>query len=214
MPQFRCSAILFDLDGVLVDSTPAIVEVWTAWSLENGIAPARTLETIHGRRTKEVLRILTPHLDIERVAHQIEHDITYREGGTIAIPGAAHLLNSLPRDRWCIVTSGMGQFARPRLQAAGLPVPEVLVSADDVANGKPHPEPYLQGAGLLGVAPQKCLVIEDAINGIRAGHAGGMKAIGLTTTYAAEELREADAVAKSLEGVSVVCETDELTVSV
>ena len=201
MPHFQCAAILFDLDGVLVDSTPAVIRVWNEWAERNQIDPAKVLEIVHGRRTTEVLEILTPHADIKAEAYRVEDGITRH--GVRAIPGAVKLLETLPDDRWCVVTSGIGELARNRLRAAGLPIPRVLVSADDVANGKPHPEPYLKGAQLLGFESAKCLVVEDAPNGIWSGHAGGMKVVGVATTYAASELEEADAVVSTLEQMTV-----------
>jgi sugar-phosphatase len=203
MLEFQCEAILFDLDGVLVDSTESVVQIWTAWSENNGIPPARTLETIHGRRTTEALEILAPHLDIKSEAEKIEAGITFKKGGTVAIPGAGKLLNTLPPDRWCVVTSGLKEFAEVRLKDADLPVPKILVSAEDVTNGKPHPEPYLKGAKLLGKAPADCLVIEDALAGLKSAHAGGMKAIGLTTTFARAELKDAEAVVQNLLQIEV-----------
>jgi sugar-phosphatase len=214
MPQIKCSAVLFDLDGVLVDSTQSIVAIWSAWALKNGIEPEKVLQLVHGRRTTEVLRILMPHLDVEAEARQIEGGITYKKDGTVAIPGARRLLQSLPEDRWCVVTSGIGEFARDRLKAAKLPVPRVLVSADQVANGKPHPEPYLKGAELLGIESGKCVVVEDAINGIEAGRAGGMKVIGMTTTFSAAELSAADVVVKTLEEIVVSTIGDQLNLQI
>jgi len=210
MPQFQCSAVLFDLDGVLVDSTQSIVSVWTGWSKQHSLDPARVLEVIHGRRTLEALQLLAPHRSNEAEASQIEEAIIHQQDGVVAIPGAADLLNSLPPDRWCVVTSGIGEYARIRLGIAHLPVPRILVAADDVANGKPHPEPYLKAAQLLGVQPDDCLVVEDALNGIRAAHAAGMKVIGVATTYSATELKEADAVVRTLEGVVA---TGRITIS-
>lgn len=203
MPEFECEAVLFDLDGVLVDSTKSVVEIWTAWSERNGISPRTTLEVIHGRRTAEALELLAPHLDIKSEAEKIEAGITLKKGGTAAIPGADKLLRTLPLDRWCVVTSGLKEFAKVRLKDAGLPVPEILVSAEDVTNGKPDPEPYLKGAQLLKVEPTKCIVVEDALNGIQAGRAARMKVIGVATTYSASDLREADVAVKTLEDISV-----------
>ncbi|HEY6184596.1 MAG TPA: HAD-IA family hydrolase [Terriglobales bacterium] len=203
MLEFQCEAILFDLDGVLVDSTKSVVQIWTAWSENNGIPPARTLEIIHGCRTTEALEMLAPHLDIKSEAEKIEAGITFKKGGTVAIPGAGKLLNTLPPDRWCVVTSGLKEFAEVRLKDADLPVPKILVSAEDVTNGKPHPEPYLKGAKLLGKAPADCLVIEDALAGLKSAHAGGMKAIGLTTTFARAELKDAEAVVQNLLQIEV-----------
>ena len=203
MPLFHCSAILFDLDGVLVNSIPAILQIWPQWARENGIAPERALEAIHGRRTGEVLRLLAPHLDIEREVWKIEHGITEVTKKSPPIVGAAELLAAIPEGRWAVVTSGIYDLAVERLRGAGLPVPKVLISADDVAKGKPDPEPYLKGAQRLAVASQECLVIEDAVLGIQAAHAAGMKAIALASTHPAEELSEADAVADSLAKIRV-----------
>ena len=213
MPEFLCTAVLFDLDGVLVDSTESVIQVWTAWSKQNGIAPAETLAIIHGRRTMEALQLLAPHLDIKSEAEKIEAGITYKKG-TVAIPGAASLLKSLPVDRWCVVTSGLRKFANDRLQAAGLPLPRFLITADDVTNGKPHPEPYLKGGQLVGFKPSECIVVEDALNGIRAGKAAGMRVIGVATTYPPAELREADIVAKTLEEVTATAEDGLITIRV
>src|SRR4051794_5482069 len=112
MPEFQCDAILFDLDGVLVDSTKSVVAVWTAWSEKNKIPPAKTLEIVHGRRTMEALQMLAPHLDLKSEAEKLESGITHKKDGTVAIPGAASLLRSLPPDRWCVVTSGLKEFAK------------------------------------------------------------------------------------------------------
>lgn len=214
MSEFQCEAVLFDLDGVLVDSTKAVVTVWTAWSEKNGIPPAKTLEIIHGRRTMEALQMLAPHLDIKSEAEKLESGITHKKGGTVAIPGAASLLRSLPEDRWCVVTSGFKEFAKIRLKDANLPVPKILVSAEDVTNGKPHPEPYLKGAKLLGATPAECLVFEDAPAGIRSAHAGGMKAVGITTTYTAAELPVPDAVIQTLSEVRVSLHNGKLQVQI
>src|SRR5207249_3037818 len=128
--------------------------------------------------------------------------------GVAVMPGAAHLLASIPPERWAIVTSGTRHLATSRLRLAQLPIPKVLVCGDEVINGKPHPEPYLRGAHLLGVDPRECLVIEDAPAGIAAAHAGEMKVIGLTSTFSASELREADAVIQSLLQIQVCVQPD------
>ena len=122
--------------------------------------------------------------------------------GTV-MPGAADLLKSIPEGRWCVVTSGTRYLATSRLRFAQLPIPRVLVAADDVQKGKPDPEPYLKGARLLKVKPTECLVIEDAPAGIRSAHAGGMKAIALASTYLPAELDEADAVLQNLGQIQI-----------
>jgi sugar-phosphatase len=199
---FHCSAILFDLDGVLVDSTVSIISHWSTWAERNRIDPEKVLTIIHGRRTVEVLRLMAPHMDAEAEAMRIEQGVT-DDNGTAVVPGALQLLSSLPDDRWCVVTSGTRGLAMSRIRGAGLPVPKILVGADDVSKGKPDPEPYLKGAKLLGMNPKDCLVIEDAPLGITAARAGGMKAIGLTTTFPKSELREADAIVGKLTQIQV-----------
>ena len=130
------------------------------------------------------------------------------------MPGASELLHALPRDRWAVVTSGTRLVATARLHLTGLPVPDVLVPADDVTHGKPHPEPYLKAALLLAVNPEECLVVEDAPAGIQSAHAGGMKAIGITTTFPAAELREADAVINAMTQIRVTLQDGRLRVDV
>ena len=119
------------------------------------------------------------------------------------MPGAVELVRSIPRGRWGVVTSGSRLLASARLPFCGLPVPDVLVTSDDVTNGKPHPEPYLKGALGIGFDPAKCLVIEDAPAGIQAARAAGMKVIGITSTYPAEALEQADAVIARLAQIRV-----------
>ncbi len=198
MRTFVCSAILFDLDGVLVDSTRSVSRQWRLWAGENKLDPERIVAIAHGIRTIEVVKLVAPHLDAEAEARKIEQREADDHDGVSVMPGAVELVSSLPHGRWCIVTSGTHRLATARLRLANLPIPRVLVAANDVTKGKPDPEPYLKGARLLGFEPQDCLVIEDAPAGIRAAHAGGMKVIALTSTYSASELEKADAVVRSL----------------
>jgi sugar-phosphatase len=197
-----CQAVLFDLDGVLVDSTLAVERVWRKWALEHNINPEQVMENAHGRRSIETIRIVAPHLDADRENLNVENMEIGDKEGIVAIPGASMLLSSIPPDRFLIVTSATAALASARLQYAGLSVPERLVTADDVADGKPSPEPYLKGAALLGFTPADCVVFEDTPAGVRAGKAAGMRVIALTTTYPAAELTEADAVLESPEGVT------------
>jgi mannitol-1-/sugar-/sorbitol-6-phosphatase len=198
MRTLRCSAILFDLDGVLVDSTRSVSRQWRRWAGENNLSPEKVLQIAHGVRTIEVVRRLTPHLNPEAEVNKIEQREADDTGGVVVMPGAAQLIQSLPAGRWGVVTSGTHRLATSRLRLAKLPWPRVLVSAEDVGKGKPDPEPYLHGAKLLGMNPAECIVIEDAPAGIVAAHAGGMKVIALTSTYPAPQLGEADAVVQSL----------------
>jgi mannitol-1-/sugar-/sorbitol-6-phosphatase len=195
-------AILFDLDGVLVDSTAAVERVWRAWAIEHQLEPERVIDLAHGRRSIETIRMVTPQLDTEKenlIVEQMEID---DKEGVVALPGALKMLRGLPTDRFTIVTSATHGLAAARLRYANLPVPKRLVTANDVVNGKPSPEPYLKGAEMLGFKPEDCLVIEDTPAGIRSAHAAGMQAIGLSTTYPATELLEADAICSSLKEVA------------
>jgi mannitol-1-/sugar-/sorbitol-6-phosphatase len=198
MKKLNCGAILFDLDGVLMDSTRSVDRQWRRWAQENNLDPDKVMEIAHGRRTVEVVRLAMPHLDAEAEVPRLEKREAEDTEGVMVMAGAADLLARIPRERWCVVTSGTRLLATARLKLGKLPVPDVLVTAEDVRDGKPHPEPYLKGAELLGFDPSQCLVIEDAPAGIRAAHAAGMKAIGLTSTFAAADLSEADAVIESL----------------
>jgi mannitol-1-/sugar-/sorbitol-6-phosphatase len=201
MDSFSCQAILFDLDGVLVDSTPCVTRAWKAWAQERGLDPGYVIHVAHGQRTIETVRTVAPHLDAERETDLIEQRELNDTDGLRVLPGAKHLLTSLPSGRYIIVTSGTRQLATKRLQVAGLRVPSKMITADDVTRGKPDPEPYLAGAAALGFEPNTCAVFEDAPSGIRSAKSGGMLAVGLTTTYQAAELSEADLVIPSLEVV-------------
>jgi sugar-phosphatase len=213
MPTFHCSAILFDLDGVLVDSTRSVARQWRRWAEEHNIDPDHTVAIAHGVRTIDVIRRLAPHLSAEEETRKLEAREAADREGVEVMPGAADLLHSIPDGRWCVVTSGTRLLATSRLRLANLPVPKVLVAADDVMKGKPNPEPYLQGAKLLGMKPEDCLVIEDAPAGIEAAHAGGMKVIALPTTYPIAELQDADAVAERLSQIKVSVTNQVLSVA-
>lgn len=198
MPLFTCRAVLFDLDGVLVDSTPCVTRVWSGWALEHGLDPEYVVHVAHGKKAIETVRAVAPQLDAEHEFAIVEQRELADTDGLRVLPGAKDLLGTLPRTRYTIVTSGTRRLAIKRLQVAGLPVPEHLISADDVARGKPDPEPYLKGAASLGVAASECLVFEDAPSGIRSAHAAGAQVIGIVTTYRPEELAEADVIMPSL----------------
>jgi len=203
MIEFVCAAILFDLDGVLVDSTRSVERQWRAWALEQGLNGDQVANVSHGVRAIEVIRAVAPHLDAEAEVRKLESREANDRDGVAVMPGAIHLVRSIPDGRWCVVTSGTRHLATARLQLAGIPLPRVLITADDVTHGKPHPEPYLKGAQLLGVEPAECLVIEDAPAGIQSARTGGMKAIGLTSTYPASALTQANLVVKNLTQIQV-----------
>jgi mannitol-1-/sugar-/sorbitol-6-phosphatase len=203
MPVFFCSAILFDLDGVLVDSTRAVDREWRDWARRKGIDGDAIMGIAHGVRTVDVIRRVAPHLDAEAEAQEIEREEAGDQQGLVVMPGAVRLVRSIPSERWGVVTSGSRLLATARLKFCGLPVPEVLITSDDVTNGKPDPEPYLKGAAGLGISAADGLVIEDAPAGIQSASAGGMKVIGIASTYAMSALKMADAVIKGFEELSV-----------
>jgi mannitol-1-/sugar-/sorbitol-6-phosphatase len=202
MTTFSCAAILFDLDGVLVDSTGSVDRQWRAWAREKGIDEDSVIAIAHGVRSIEVIRAIAPHLDAEKEARKLENREA-EDPGIAVMPGAIELVRGIPENLWCVVTSGTRHLASERLKRVGVPQPKVMVAADDVVNGKPHPEPYLKGAELLGVNPAECLVVEDAPAGIRSAHAGGMKVIALASTYPADALTKADFVISKLDQVKV-----------
>ncbi len=199
--EFICAAILFDLDGVLVNSTPAVARQWRLWAREHNISPEEVLRIAHGRRTVEVVRLLAPHLDADAESERIEKREADDVEGVAVVRGALELVSSLSDGLWAVVTSGTRYLATSRLGRHGLPIPKVLVTADDVQNGKPHPEPYLKGAQLLAVAPEECLVIEDAPAGIQSAHTSGMDVIAVSTTYPVGALSAADAIVNDLSGI-------------
>jgi sugar-phosphatase len=200
---FLCSAVLFDLDGVLVDSTRSVERQWRIWAREQVVDGDKVIAISHGVRAIEVIRAVAPHLDAEAEVRKLESREADDRDGVVEMPGAVELVGGIPEGRWCVVTSGTRHLASARLRLFGIPVPKILVTADDVTNGKPHPEPYLKGAELLGVNPEECLVIEDAPAGIQSAHAGGMKVIALTSTFPASALGEADAVVEKLAQIQV-----------
>jgi sugar-phosphatase len=194
----ECSGVLFDLDGVLVDSTPCVARVWRGWAIEHGFDPAEVIRLAHGRRAIETVEMLAPHLDSAAELRELERRELDDTEGLVRIEGGDRLLASLPPDRWAVVTSGTRRLAEKRLRIAGLPLPEKMVSADEVKLGKPDPAPFLRGAQLLGVGPAQCIAVEDAPSGIVAAHRAGMRVLAVPTTYPRAELSEADVLLESL----------------
>src|SRR5262249_17289731 len=154
------------LDGVLVDSGAAVERAWEQWAARHGLQLDHVLAEAHGRRTTDTIRAVAPWLDAEAEARGLEEAEAADTDGGGALPGAASLLEVLPVGSWAVATSGTRSLATTRLMHAGLPLPEVLVTAEDVERGKPDPQPYVAAARALGVEPSRCLVIEDAPAGI------------------------------------------------
>jgi mannitol-1-/sugar-/sorbitol-6-phosphatase len=193
MVQITCSGMLFDLDGVLIDSTPAVTRAWSRWAVGHGLDSQFVTHYAHGRPSLETIRGLLPNSDLEYEHAWMERAEAQDVDGIVPLPGAIELLRALPPDRWTIVTSCTRELAAIRLRAGGLTAPQIMVTCSDVENGKPHPEPYLKAAKLLGFHAQDCVVVEDVPNGIRAGKAAGARVIAARTTTADPELKNAGA---------------------
>jgi sugar-phosphatase len=183
-----CNAILFDLDGVLLDSTSCIERHWQEWAEKHGLDLKTVLENAHGVRTIETIRLVAPHLDAKREAYEFTANEILDTEGVVAIPGAKELMSELHVDTWAIVTSGGFDLVQARLKKAGIPMPKFIVTGDDVSQGKPSPIPYLTGADKVGVSFENCVVIEDAPIGINAGKAAKMRVIGIASTHSKNEL--------------------------
>lgn len=200
MQALSCRAILFDMDGVLVDSTACVERHWYAWAGQHDLDGELIMAISHGQRTIDTMYAVaaTPGLDLEEEARVFERREAEDLEGIVALPGALDLVSALPPESWAIVTSATRGMATARLEAVGLPIPRAFVTAEEVSQGKPHPEGYLKAASLLGVEPQDCLVIEDAPAGIQAARAGGIRVLALTTTFPAAKLREANSIISGL----------------
>jgi mannitol-1-/sugar-/sorbitol-6-phosphatase len=193
MTLIHCAALLFDMDGVLIDSTPAVARVWRRWAIEHGFNPEEVVARAHGRPSLTTVREYLPNGNHEAENREVERREIEDLEGVVPLPGALDLLSHLPEDRWTIVTSCTRALAEVRLKAAGLPLPRKLITSNDIVYGKPHPEPYLKGAAVLGFPPADCIVLEDAPAGVRAGKAAGAKVITFRTTVQESALREAGA---------------------
>jgi sugar-phosphatase len=202
--------ILFDMDGVLISSIESVVRSWRRWAELYDLPNAETFEMPHGVRAKDIIKTLLPDVDLKKAVQVIE-DIEVEDVADLRVlPGVKALLEGLPPDRWAIVTSSTQRLLLARLKAAGLPLPERIISGDMVERGKPDPEPYRRGAELLGFRTEECVVVEDAPSGVGSGKAAGCRALGVLGTHSAVELREADWVVGSLEDLAVAANAEGL----
>lgn len=199
----HATALLFDLDGVLVDSVQCVRSVCTDWALAHSLDPEFVLRSGQGRRVQDTVRAVAPHLDLETEVARLVAMEAQTTDGLYPIEGASELLAALPPNAWAVVTSGAREVATLRLRYVGLPIPGTLITADDVSQGKPHPEGYLAAARALGRTPSDCVVIEDAPPGIEAAIAAGMRSIGIAGTFAAADLSRATAVLPSLAAMRI-----------
>ncbi|MFE1170737.1 HAD family hydrolase [Nocardiopsis sp. NPDC058789] len=186
--RISVDAVLFDIDGTLVDSTGAVERTWRLWGEAHGIDPEEILAVSHGRRSEDTVAMFLPEAQVAEATAELEELELADLDGVSALPAARELLSALPSPRWAAVTSGSRRLMRTRLEAAELPVPEVLVTADDVSEGKPHPQGYLRAAAALGFDPARCLVVEDAPAGVRAGLASGAAVLAVATSHSRTEL--------------------------
>jgi sugar-phosphatase len=193
MTHVECAALLFDLDGVLINSTPAVARVWRRWAIEHGFNPDEVVAHAHGRPSLTTVREYLPNADHEAENREVERREIEDIDGVVPLPGALELLGSLPPDRWTIVTSCTRPLAEVRIKAAGLPLPKKMITSNDIVHGKPNPEPYLKGASILGFAAEDCVVFEDVPAGVRAGKGATAKVVAFTTTVQGPSLREAGA---------------------
>jgi mannitol-1-/sugar-/sorbitol-6-phosphatase len=189
--------VLCDLDGVLVDSTPAIVRTWRRFAERHGLDWELIDRTIHGRPARESVELLVPGADVDAEAALLDDWEVADVADVRPLPGALELRALVPERRFAVVTSCGDRLARARLTAAGIEPPQALVTFDSVTAGKPAPDCYLEGARLLGLPPERCLAIEDAPLGLQAARAAGAMTAAVTTTHAAEDL-DADIVVGSI----------------
>lgn len=188
--NLTCKAVLFDMDGTLVDSTRVVERTWGWWAARHDIPLEAVLSFSHGRPTIATLEHFFPERDHTEEVDEMERYVETQLEGILAVPGATQVVHALQNRPWALVTSAWRTLAEARLIAAGLPLPKVIVPVDEIHNGKPHPEGYLQAAERLGIAPKECLVFEDTRPGIEAGLNAGMPVVGLLTTLPAQHLRD------------------------
>lgn len=202
-PAFTCRALLFDLDGTLIDSAARIQRLWQWWAARRGVPLQALLDVMHGRPAVETIRLAAPHLVAEDEVEALETEEISDMHDVLVYPGALDLLARLDGAPWAIVTSGTARVAEARIGHVHLPRPPVLVTADLIRTGKPSPEAYLLAAHQLGVQPPDCVVIEDAPVGVQAGKAAGMRVIAIASTHPRGALQEADAIVADLRSLGI-----------
>jgi mannitol-1-/sugar-/sorbitol-6-phosphatase len=203
-------AILFDMDGVLISSIGSVVRCWRRWAEIYNVPGAENYDVPHGTRAIDIVKMLRPDIDPQEGLKVIE-DMEIEDVAEMKVlPGVRVLLQSLPPERWAIVTSATRRLLLGRLNAAELPVPTRVITGDMVERGKPDPEPYIRGAELLGLRPEECIVIEDAPSGVGAGIAAKCRVLAVLGTHSAVQLHKADWIVASLEDLKVTQVADGL----
>jgi sugar-phosphatase len=196
--SLQCQAILFDLDGVLVDSHTVVERTWRRWIERHGFDVPDIVRRAHGRRSIDTVRDVAPQLSADDEVQWLASVELGDFDGVVALPGAAIILEALRHGEWAVVTSGGRVLARRRLEHANLPVPDILIAAEDVAVGKPEPDCYLKAARQLARDPSHCIVIEDTPAGIKAARESGARTVALTTTFSRTALGGADIIVNDL----------------
>lgn len=210
--SFHCKAILFDLDGTLIDSAARIRRLWQTWGERRGIEPESIFQVMHGRRAGEIIQMFTPHLNVDNEVQDVESDEVSDMHDVQAYEGALEILNSLSKEQWAIVTSGSRQVTEARLRHVKLPIPSVFITSENVKVGKPAPDGYLLAAQQLHVPPMECVIIEDAPAGVKAGKAAGMHVIAIVSTHTRGELQEADMILQQLADLKLSKRNDGITI--
>jgi len=215
MPELRVAAMIFDMDGVVIDSGDIYAKYWRLWGREHGIDYDTHIAAVHpGRPPAETIRVIAPELDAEAESRAFNAALDADDEVPVAaMPGARELLASLPAGRWAIATSAFRDIAEAWLAKTGLPRPSAFVTVEDIEHGKPAPDPYLRAAALLGVDPARCVVVEDSPAGAEAARSAGASVLGLRTTHAGSELIAADHGTAGLHTIRAAIEGDEIVVS-
>jgi len=212
--EVEAKGLLFDLDGVLISSIASATRCWRRWAKMHGVPDAENFNLPHGVPARDIVKMLRPDMDADEGLRIIE-DMEIEDVGDIEVlPGVRELLESLPLERWAIVTSCTKRLLEGRLRAAKLPWPHNLITADMVTKGKPDPEPYVRGAAVLGFAPEDCVVVEDAVSGVNAGIEAGCRVLAVLSSTPRAQLMRATWIARSLAVVKVAVEADGLKVTI
>ncbi|MGA7239449.1 MAG: HAD-IA family hydrolase [Bryobacteraceae bacterium] len=207
--SLTCKAVLFDMDGTLVDSTSVVERAWGWWAARHKIPLEAVLLFSHGRPAIATLEHFLDRRDHAKELEELAHYEEEQVEGILAVPGASQVLHGVKNHPWAIVTSAWRTLAEARVTAAGLPLPKVIVPVDEIRNGKPHPEGFLLAAERLGVRPAECLVFEDTRPGIEAGLSAGMQVVGLLTTVPAHQLAHRPLI-RDFRDVTIKADGEEL----